>query len=135
MATTNYLPARGTVSGWGDNCGNRVDRFIAAVAYLDGQQAQHGVRPWLLHPAWYAWPGIGAMVRLPNAGRSTATKAVPMPGQGNHQMTVGDADGDGRDEIFNGSSAINDNGAGYWANGNGPWRCFTYERYEPRPPR
>jgi rhamnogalacturonan endolyase len=36
MATTNYLPARGTVSSWGDNYGNRVDRFIACVAYLDG---------------------------------------------------------------------------------------------------
>lgn len=36
MATTNYLPARGTVTSWGDNYGNRVDRFIAAVAYLDG---------------------------------------------------------------------------------------------------
>jgi rhamnogalacturonan endolyase len=36
LATTSYLPARGTVTSWGDNYGNRVDRFIAAVAYLDG---------------------------------------------------------------------------------------------------
>jgi hypothetical protein len=34
-------------------------------------------------------------------------------------MTVGDADGDGKDEVFNGSSAVNDNGAGFWANGMG----------------
>ncbi len=38
MATTNYLPARGTVSSWGDTWGNRVDRFVAAVAYLDGSR-------------------------------------------------------------------------------------------------
>jgi rhamnogalacturonan endolyase len=38
MASTNYLPARGSVSSWGDNYGNRVDRFIAAVAYLDGSK-------------------------------------------------------------------------------------------------
>ncbi len=36
MATVNYVPARGTVSSWGDNYGNRVDRFLAGTAYLDG---------------------------------------------------------------------------------------------------
>jgi len=34
-------------------------------------------------------------------------------------MTVGDADGDGKQEIFNGSSAIDDDGTGLWANGMG----------------
>ena len=37
-ATTSYLPARGTVSSWGDSYGNRVDRFLAGTAYLDGQR-------------------------------------------------------------------------------------------------
>jgi rhamnogalacturonan endolyase len=36
MDTKDYTPARGTVSSWGDSYGNRVDRFLAAVAYLDG---------------------------------------------------------------------------------------------------
>jgi rhamnogalacturonan endolyase len=36
LATTAYLPGRGTVSSWGDSYGNRVDRFLAGVAYLDG---------------------------------------------------------------------------------------------------
>ncbi|MDR2840903.1 MAG: rhamnogalacturonan lyase, partial [Paludibacter sp.] len=31
-----FSPARGSVSGWGDSYGNRVDRFLACVAYLDG---------------------------------------------------------------------------------------------------
>ncbi|HEY3252919.1 MAG TPA: rhamnogalacturonan lyase, partial [Polyangiaceae bacterium] len=31
MATTDYVPARGTVESWGDNYGNRVDRFLAGV--------------------------------------------------------------------------------------------------------
>jgi hypothetical protein len=38
MATVNYDPPRGTVSSWGDSYGNRVDRFLAAVAYVDGQR-------------------------------------------------------------------------------------------------
>ncbi len=37
LATTDYIPPRGgDGSDWGDNRGNRVDRFLAAVAYLDG---------------------------------------------------------------------------------------------------
>jgi rhamnogalacturonan endolyase len=34
LATTDYVPSRGgDGSGWGDNRGNRVDRFLACVAY------------------------------------------------------------------------------------------------------
>ncbi len=36
MATADYVPARGTVSSWGDNYGNRVDRFLAGTAYVNG---------------------------------------------------------------------------------------------------
>lgn len=36
MATKDYLPARGSVASWGDNYGNRVDRFLGGVANLDG---------------------------------------------------------------------------------------------------
>ncbi len=38
MATASYVVPRGTVSNWGDSYGNRVDRFLAGVAYLDGQR-------------------------------------------------------------------------------------------------
>lgn len=38
MQTVDYVPARGTVSSWGDSYGNRVDRFLAATAYVDGQR-------------------------------------------------------------------------------------------------
>jgi hypothetical protein len=36
--TVDYSPPRGNVSSWGDSYGNRVDRFLAGVAYLDGVQ-------------------------------------------------------------------------------------------------
>lgn len=118
MATANYLPARGTVSGWGDSYGNRVDRFIAAVAYVDGQRPSmvfgRGYYTRLVRVAW-DWRNGSLTHRWTFDSNNNSSYA----GQGNHQMTVGDADGDGRDEIFNGSSAINDNGAGYWANGMG----------------
>ena len=45
LATTDYVPGREPQDGWGgiggnggtDNNGNRVDRFLAGVAYLDGR--------------------------------------------------------------------------------------------------
>jgi rhamnogalacturonan endolyase len=120
MATTNYLPARGTVSSWGDSYGNRVDRFIAAVAYLDGTRPSmvfgRGYYTRLVRVAW-DWRN-GALTQRWTFDSNTSGNSA-YAGQGNHQMTVGDVDGDGRDEIINGSSAINDNGAGLWANGMG----------------
>jgi rhamnogalacturonan endolyase len=120
MATTNYLPARGTVSSWGDSYGNRVDRFIAAVAYLDGQRPSmvfgRGYYTRLVRVAW-DWRNGSLTQRWTFDSNTSGNSAYA--GQGNHQMTVGDADGDGRDEVFNGSSAVNDNGSGFWANGMG----------------
>ena len=45
LATTNYIAGRDPIDGWGgiggngnnDNNGNRGDRFLAGVAYLDGE--------------------------------------------------------------------------------------------------
>ena len=49
LATANYVPARGNVGDWGDTYGNRVDRFLAGVAYLDGQRPSAIFTPRLLH--------------------------------------------------------------------------------------
>jgi rhamnogalacturonan endolyase len=120
MATTNYLPGRGTVSSWGDSYGNRVDRFIACVAYLDGQRPSmvfgRGYYTRLVRVAW-DWRN-GQLTQRWNFDSNNSGNSS-WAGQGNHQLTVGDADNDGKQEIFNGSSAVNDNGAGYWANGMG----------------
>ena len=120
MATTNYLPARGTVSSWGDNYGNRVDRFIAAVAYVDG------ARPSLIMGRGYytrlvrvAWDWRNGQLTQRWIFDSNTTGNSNYAGQGNHQMAIGDTDGDGKDEIFNGSSAINDNGSGLWTDRKG----------------
>ncbi len=36
--TVDYTPGRGTITEWGDGGGNRSDRFLACVAYLDGEK-------------------------------------------------------------------------------------------------
>ncbi|MET0355342.1 MAG: cellulose binding domain-containing protein, partial [Cellvibrio sp.] len=112
LATTDYVPARGTVSSWGDSYGNRVDRFLGGIAYLDG------TRPSLIMARGYytravvaAWDWRDGKLSQRwvfdsnNSGNSGAA------GQGAHSLSVGDADGDGKDEIIYGAAAINDDGS------------------------
>lgn len=35
--TVEYEPGRGTITEWGDSFGNRSERYLACVAYLDGE--------------------------------------------------------------------------------------------------
>jgi len=117
MSSTNYLPARGTVSSWGDSYGNRVDRFVAAVAYLDGEKPSlimgRGYYTRLVRVAW-DWRNNTLSQRWIFDSNISGNSAYA--GMGNHQMTIGDVDGDGKDEILNGSSGIDDNGEKLFAN-------------------
>ncbi len=120
LSTVNYEPARGTVSNWGDSYGNRVDRFLAGTAYLDGS------RPSLIMARGYytrsvivAWDfRNGALTRRWTFDSNSSTNSGTA-GQGNHQLSVADVDRDGRDEIVYGSLAIDDNGAKLWNTGHG----------------
>ena len=51
--------------------------------------------------------------------RITNPNALPYSGQGNHNLRVGDVDGDGCDEITYGSMAINNDGTGLYTTGMG----------------
>ncbi|MER6211380.1 rhamnogalacturonan lyase [Streptomyces sp. NPDC001642] len=122
MSTVDYVPARGTVSSWGDSYGNRVDRFLAGTAYLDGS------RPSLIMARGYytrtviaAWDWRnGAFTRRWTFDTNSSTNTGKgYDAQGNHQLAVADVDGDGRDEIVYGSMAVDDNGSGLWTTKNG----------------
>lgn len=119
LSTVNYEPPRGTVSAWGDSYGNRVDRFLAGTAYLDG------VRPSLIMSRGYytrtvivAWDfRNGSLTRRWTFDSNSAGSAYA--GQGNHQLSIGDVDADGRDEVVFGAMTINDNGSPLWNTGRG----------------
>lgn len=132
LATTNYLPARGTVSSWGDSYGNRVDRFVACVAYLDGTRPSavfgRGYYTRLVRVAW-DWRNGTLSQRWTFDSNNSGYSSYA--GQGNHQVTVGDVDGDGKDEVVNGSSAIDDNGAGLYANGLGHGDAMHMSVFDP----
>ncbi|MFV5688041.1 T9SS type A sorting domain-containing protein [Flavobacterium sp. ZT3R25] len=123
MATIPYQPARGNTSDWGDNYGNRQDRFVSAVAYLDGARPSlivgRGYYDKLVRAA-YDWRNGQLTLRWIFDSKDPSDLANnAISSQGNHQMTIGDVDGDGKDEIINGSSAINDNGKRLWTYGQG----------------
>ncbi|HEY0946792.1 MAG TPA: autotransporter-associated beta strand repeat-containing protein [Opitutaceae bacterium] len=125
LASTFYVPPRNNdvasedVSAWGDNYGNRVDRFLACVAYLDGQ------RPSLVFCRGYytravlaAWDWRDGQLRqrwvFDTGHTGTASPFSGWRGQGAHSLTVGDVDADGRDEITYGAAAIDDDGSGLY---------------------
>jgi rhamnogalacturonan endolyase len=119
MSTVDYVPARGVVSAWGDSNGNRVDRFLAATAYLDG------VHPSLIESRGYytrtvitAWDFTAGQLTRRWTFDSNVSGAQ-FTDQGNHSMSVADVDGDGKDEIIFGAMAIDDDGSPLWNTRNG----------------
>ncbi|MDQ0658910.1 rhamnogalacturonan lyase [Paenibacillus sp. W2I17] len=118
LSTVNYEPARGNVSSWGDNYGNRVDRFLAAIAYLDGE------RPSLVMARGYYTRSVlvaynwrnGQLTKQWTFDSNTSGNSG-YAGQGNHNLSVADVDGDGKDEIVYGAMAVDDNGKGLYTTG------------------
>ncbi|MFT3738734.1 MAG: T9SS type A sorting domain-containing protein [Breznakibacter sp.] len=125
-----FYPARGTVSAWGDTYGNRCDRFLAGVAYLDG------VTPSLIMARGYYLGTVSGttygqtkIVAYNYSGNTITQKwafdAVygstnsAYAGQGNHQLTCADIDNDGYDEIVYGSMTVDHNGTGKYSTGLG----------------
>jgi rhamnogalacturonan endolyase len=101
---------------WGDGYANRSDRFLAGTAYLDGQ------RPSIVMARGYygrttlaAWDYRAGKLTQRWLFDSSAPGNEKFGGQGNHQLSVADVDGDGRDEIVYGSMAVDDDGKGLWS--------------------
>ena len=132
ICTTNYLPYRVpyspdelTPSGrllkkiWGDDYGNRQDRFLACVAYLDGVHPSVVMcRGYYTRTFLVAWDLVdGKLVKrwVFDSDKVEGDYA----GQGNHNLVVADVDGDGKDEITYGQMCIDDDGTGLYTTGLG----------------
>ncbi|MGA2798899.1 MAG: rhamnogalacturonan lyase, partial [Thermoguttaceae bacterium] len=136
MATVPYLVARGNVNDWGDNYGNRSERYLAAVAYLDGS------RPSLVECRGYyakttlsAWDWRnGQLTQRWIFDSSTAPNGSDYTDQGDHALTVADVDGDGKDEIVYGSCVINNDGTGLYSTGLGHGDAIHVGVFDPTRP-
>ena len=111
LDTVDYKPGRGDFTAWGDNYGNRVDRFVACVAYLDGEtpSAVFG-RGYYTRVAHTAYNVVGKKLKEVWAFDTGNNSSVAGYGDGNHHSMGADVDGDGKDEVIYGSGVIDDNG-------------------------
>lgn len=126
--------------------GNRGERYLASVAHLDGMDKNaYGVFSrgyytyayiWAvgfdgkqLTDKWYHSSHSKTQYKVTDADGNTQTFTAPaatrgsgsrtMYGNGNHNLSVGDVDGDGCDEIVWGSAALDHDGKVLYATGYG----------------
>lgn len=132
LKTIDYIPQRGDMKEWGDNRANRSDRFLACVAYLDG------VRPSVVMCRGYYtrtvlaafdWDGKNLKERW--VFDSNTPGCEDYAGQGNHNLRVGDVNGDGCDEIIYGSCAIDHNGKGLYSTKMGHGDAIHLTHFDP----
>jgi rhamnogalacturonan endolyase len=134
MDTVPYDPPRGSVAAWGDNYGNRVDRFLAGVAYLDGE------KPSLMFSRGYYTRAVVVTYDLVDGKLvkrwtfDSDIEGAQYKGQGNHNLSVADVDQDGKDEFVFGSMTIDDNGKPLYNTGLGHGDAIHTSDWDPSRP-
>lgn len=130
MDTVSYDPQstdEGGIEAYGDNWGNRSERYLASVGYVDGEN------PSMIFARGYYTskedPKVGRTViaaydfkngKLQKTWRfDTNDYDNNYIGQGNHWMSTADVDFDGKDEIIYGSLVVDHNGTPLYSTGLG----------------
>lgn len=114
LDTIPYNPPRGDFRDWGDDYGNRVDRFLAAVAFLDGQNPSAVMcRGYYTRTVLVAYDFKDGKLKERWVFDTKESGLKDWEGQGNHHLAVVDIDGDGKDEIVYGAMTIDHDGTGH----------------------
>ncbi|MCL1871332.1 MAG: rhamnogalacturonan lyase [Promicromonosporaceae bacterium] len=134
LDTIDYTPPRGNVGDWGDTYGNRVDRFLAATAYLDGQHPSlieaRGYYTRTVVTA-YDWDGKNLTQRWNFDSDVSGSQWTSM---GNHNLGIADVDFDGKDEVVYGSMTLDDDGTGLYDTGLGHGDAIHVGDFDPTRP-
>ena len=142
MQTVDFDPPRSilTSSEWGDSYANRSERYLAAVAYLDGVHPSvvmtRGYYTYV-YAAAYTWDGTdlkeqwlstntpteanggtGCTVKYAD-GTSKNNTNKTLYAQGAHSVSVADVDNDGYDEIIFDSAVLDHDGTVLTYDGRG----------------
>lgn len=125
LKTVDYFPGRAPIDGWGgrggnggnDSYGNRCDRFLACVAYLNGKKPSlvmcRGVYGRTVLTAW-DWRDGKLTQRWVFDSKNPGNE---FSGMGGHSLAVADVDQDGRDEIVYQAMVVDDDGEGLFSTG------------------
>jgi rhamnogalacturonan endolyase len=147
LSTIKYIPPRHPDTEtpstqqlkalWGDGYGNRMDRFLAGVAYLDGKHPSLIMaRGYYTRTVLAAWDFRGKKLQsrwvFDSEDGTVGNKAYS--GQGNHNLSVADVDNDGKDELVYGAMVINDNGKGLYSTGLGHGDALHISDLDPTRP-
>lgn len=147
LATENYVPARHPSKAnptpndlkkvWGDGRGNRSERYLGGVAYLDGQHPSiimsRGYYARMGMCAW-DWDGKNLKRRWFFDSDDGTEQSYIVHGQGNHSLSIADVDDDGADEIIFGSAVINNDGTALHATGFGHGDALHVSDLDPSNP-
>lgn len=123
LDTKSYVPARGNVDDWGDNRGNRSERYLAAVGYLGGGRSEEKgarlpsavfCRGYYTRSVLTVWDWDGLELKQRWVFDTNDVRWKDYAGQGNHNLRVCDVDGDGFDEIIYGAMCVDHDGTGLY---------------------
>ena len=128
-----FTPERGNVGSWGDKYGNRVDRFLGGVAYLDGKTPSLIMcRGYYTRSVISAYKFDGNKLNKQWTFDTNTSGNSAFAKQGNHSLSVADVDNDGFDEIIYGSAVIDHNGKGLYSTGMGHGDALHVGDFDPR---
>lgn len=135
MATVDYIPERGNMAEtWGDDNGNRSERYLAGVGYFDGKKASalfcRGYYTRSVLAAW-DWDGHQLTNRWTFDTDADDGRWLAYAGQGNHNLRIADIDGDGCDEIIYGAMAVDNDGTGIYSTGMGHGDAMHLTAFDP----